>query len=197
MSFTPIAIEGRFTKPDGSASVGTISARLSSELRSTVDESILDAGVVTGSLDGAGRIVGSNGLALVLYATDDVTTEPVGAYYTFTLTLESSDVDEFNSPVPHSPSTWGAAISALCVDSAATTVLGSAVVTLTNLVVASSMIGASVTGTNVPLGATVLSIDALANTLTLSANATATGVDSTLTIHAGCVSLVSLIGNAL
>ncbi len=189
--FTQVALEGQFLNADESPATGTVCARLNGQIRN--QPSVVGPSTVCGLLDGAGRIIGQDQLALLLVATDDSTTLPEGVTYTLTLSLDGEPPVEFDTALPHNPSSFGAS-GAKVVDGLATTVEGQPLVTLVTVVASETMVGATITGTNI--SGTVESVDTDANTLTLSANATATGVDPTLTIAGGCVSFVALQQNA-
>lgn len=195
--FTPVAIEGTFLNPDDTAASGTLCLTPSTALVNS-DEPLEEQGTepVCGVLDSEGRITAQSGLALIANATDDTATTPVGAYYVFQLQLDGQLAIEFNSPLPHDVVGFRSG-AGVCVDVAATTTIDEPVVQLVNLIAASSMVGATVTGENFEGEPTVLSIDASANTITLSANATATGVDGSLTVESGCILFGALQANAL
>jgi hypothetical protein len=197
--FTPIAIEGLYSNADGTTSTGTITATPNSALVDLTEDSTQDQtrAPIVGIIDELGRIAAQDGLAFVLNATDDEGTLPIGASYTFTLTLDGEQIVEFSSPVPHNPTSFGGLFPKECVDTLAQTTEGSNVITLVNLLAASSMIGATVTGSHFATSTTITAVDALANTITVIANATSTGVDDTLTIAGGCIPFSTLQANAL
>jgi hypothetical protein len=187
--FTPIVVTGRYLNADGSAASGTFSATPQSVLLNGGIEQ--PAAPVSGQLDSSGRLVATSGEALVLNATDDSGTSPIGASYVFALKLDGVGTMEFESPLPHAPSS-----SFDAVDSEAVSTVLSPTVTLGNIVVAPEMVGVAVSGANLPAGTTILSVSTALNTITLSANANATGT-FTLTFASGVISLSALAANAL
>jgi len=195
MSITRVALEGKFINADGSPASGTICARLNTELSNTPET--VSPSVICGLLDGEGRIIGQDQRALVLYATDDAGTYPVGSTYTLTLELDGEMPVEFATPVPHAPAVWGGLVPVTCQDPAATTTISTEVVQLVHLVASFSMVGATVTGNHFTGSVTITAVDPAANTITVSANATTSGVDTALTIAGGCVELAALRENAL
>ena len=197
--FTPIAIEGQFTNADGSTSTGTITATPNSALIDVTGDETQDQAraPICGIIDSNGRIASQSGLAFVLNATDDADTLPIGASYTFTVVLDGEQIVEFSSGVPHDPSAFHSLLPVECVDVLATTTDESDIVTLVNLLAANSMIGATVTGNHIPSDTTITAVNEVTNTITLSNEATATGVDGNLEIVGGCIPFSVLQANAL
>lgn len=196
--FTKIALQSLFQNGDGSPASGSIFVTPRSALVNYGDEAEQQSiATIAGIIDALGRVAGINGCALVVNATDDATTLPIGASYLFTVQLNDQGVNEFSSLVPHSPETWAGLSSVKPTDVLATTIDTSPVVTLVNLLAAESMIGAVVTGLHIIGSPTVISVDVAANTITLSANATFTGVDGEIMIAGGCCLISGLQANAL
>ena len=197
MSFTQVAIEGQFLGADGSPASGTICVTPNSALINS-DAVVSEQGTqpICGVLDSQGRIVAQNGQALVVAATDDVGTWPIGSAYTFTLTLDGQSIIEFESPVPHVVTTFDSPVPPQVNDLTATATLGSPILQLRSSIAASSMIGQTITSSEFTGTPTVLSINAIANTITLSASANASGVSTTLFSN-GAIQFASLQANAL
>ena len=141
MSFTQVAIEGQFLGADGSPASGTICVTPNSALINS-DAVVSEQGTqpICGVLDSQGRIVAQNGQALVVAATDDVGTWPIGSAYTFTLTLDGQSIIEFESPVPHVVTTFDSPVPPQVNDLTATATLGSPILQLRSSIAASAMI---------------------------------------------------------
>ena len=199
MSITRVALEGKFINADGSPASGTICARLNTTLITTLINGplVLSPSVICGLLDGAGRIIGQNQRALVLYATDDAGTTPVGATYTLTLSLDGEMPEEFDTLMPHEGSAWSGPYPNTAYDPHATVVEGSPVITLVDIIASPTMVGAAaLTGSAFTGSQTVISVDVNANTVTVGSNASMTGVDSDLAVLIGIASFESLRLNA-
>ena len=196
MSFTMMAVQGLFTNPDGTPASGTLCITPNSAIENlTAGESPQTMQPVCGLLNQFGRIVSQAYTALEVAATDDSGTTPIGSSYTFSLKLDGQSLVEFSTPVPHDVASWSASYPVVCVDSAANTVLDSDVVELVNLLASPSMVGASITGSGITGGATILSVDPGANTVTMSSNAI--GSDAGVSIEGGCIPFTTLRANAL
>jgi hypothetical protein len=191
MGFTPIAIEGRFTNADGSPASGTICLEPDSELIN--GEETQSRQPICGLLDADGRIIGQDQRALVVNATDDAGTTPVGSSYTVTLQLDGQSVVGFSTPMPSNPASWGGVRPVTCTDPIASGSTASALISLVDLVAAEAMVGATLSGLNT---GTVVSVDETANTIMASGDSAFTGVH-TLTIEGGCVEFAALEANAL
>lgn len=192
MGFTLIAIEGQFTNADGSPAIGMICVTPGSEMEN--DGAWQMEMPVMGALDSMGRIVAAAGGALIVKATDDPATTPIGAYYTFSVRVSGQGLIEFSTGVPSGAND---AFTTGAVDQGAVAVEESPIVTLSTLIAAASMIGAVVTSTKFEGSPTILSVDDIANTVTLSENATASGTDDEFTIASGAVMFSELYENAL
>jgi hypothetical protein len=187
MTRTAISLQGLFLDANGSPAAGTVVATPNSTLTNGGIE--YPPAPIAGVLDPSGRIVAQSTYALEIGATDDAGTEPTGSSYTFTLKLDGASIQEFSAVVP-------AASTANETNGA--TVLNSAVVTLSSLVAAASMVGQAITGTNIPADTTVLSIGAAGtNQLTLSAEATATTATGCAFTVGGAVEFSALAADAL
>jgi hypothetical protein len=103
MAFTPITITGTFTKPDGSAASGTVTAILSMPLENGTAQ--VTPTPIVGILDASGALKDDSGLApFVLEANDDTGTTPAGSTYEFLIELDSAPVRAFSAVVPHATS---------------------------------------------------------------------------------------------
>ena len=197
MSFTMIALQAKFTNADGSPASGTVCATPNSHLEN------FDPGgepqtmePVCGLLDPNGRLVSQSYQSLVIAATDDPGTIPIGASYTFTIKLDGQDLVEFSSPLPSDPQSWPSTPPPSCSDDSATTVTDSPTIALVDLLASPTMVGAQVMGPAISGTAHVLSANRGTNTITIDANATETGAGGVI-IEGGCFPLTTLWANAL
>jgi hypothetical protein len=193
--FTQVALYAKFTGADGSPASGTLTAKLSSRITNPNGPSVVIPSVISGTFDNEGRLIAQNGEAFILDATDDAGTYPVGAYYTFTMALDSVGLTSWDSPLPCQATTWEGVGPATVVDADAICTAASAVVQLVDTIAATSMIGQVVTSAHFTGTPTVLSIDAVANTLTLSEVASTTG--NGITYGKGIFPVTTLMENAL
>jgi hypothetical protein len=186
MSFTPISIQGLFSNSDGSAATGYFTATPNSTM---VNDGIeLSQAPIAGVINGAGQIAAQSQFAFVVTANDDSGTTPPASNYTFSIAITSGPLIEFDALVPH-----------ICTATEANgaTTITNPVVQLSTLLASPSMVGQDITGTNIPGGTTVLSVDQLLNQITLSANATATQASGCEFVIGGCIEIETLQANAL
>jgi hypothetical protein len=190
VTLTAIAIEGQIVNPDGSTPTGSLSATLNAPLINGTQ--VIPAGAIAGLLNSEGQIVAASMDALVLWATDDAGTEPTGPdgipMYTFSLSVDGSPLREFSAPVPS---------ASTATETNGGSVDGSATVALDTLVASESMVGQEINGTNLPGGTRVQSVNAAANTLTLTQVATATSLGECVWVIGGAVAFSALIPAAL
>lgn len=185
VSLTRIAVQGTLTNPDGSAASGQFVATPAASLINGQD--VASPGPQAGVIDPSGRIVAQSLEALVINATDDDGTSPTGTAYTFSIKIDGAGIVEFTAAVPN---------DSIATETMGITSDGVNVVMLTTLVAWPSMIDRPISGTNIPAAATVTDVDTLTNTVTISADATATTIGCTFEIG-GAVDLTTLIDNAL
>lgn len=185
--FSQVAIEGQFTNPDGSPASGTVCLTPNSRLVN--GEDIQSEAPICGVLEAQGRIVSQGYQALVVSATDDEGTTPVGASYTVTLQVNGQEVVEFATPVSED---FGP-----CHDVLATTSETEPTIVLVGLIASPSMVGATLTGNNFDGAQEIISVDPGANMVTVNTDASATGVDGAIVITGGCASFALLEANAL
>ena len=183
MSRTTIAIEGTVLDSGGAAAAGTIC--FTPTTTATNGSEFYDAQPVCGTFDADGRIIGQSGEALNVLASDDAGTTPI-VTYVVDLSVTGQPASTFRVQVPS---------ASTATDPSVTTTLGSTSVVLAALIVSSSMIGRTVTGTNWPLGTTVVAVDSATNALTLSQAATSSGT-CTATVS-GAVSITDLLAAQL
>ncbi len=177
---TLLAVEGLWLRPDGTPATGWCSFTANSIAYNAGLE--YRNGPLSGYLDELGRLCATSGYALELFATDDAGTTPTDLTYTVTERIDEQDLWEFTTALP-------AASTAM--DAAASLVLGSPLCQLGNLIAAACMVGQPISGTGVPSLATVLGFDPIGNTLTMSAGASASETQTTITVG-GAVLLSSL-----
>jgi hypothetical protein len=103
MSATLVTVTGSFTKPGGLPAQGRITAVCSRPLVNGAEH--IDNTPVVGRLDSTGSLVAPAGGPFLLAATDDDVTDPTGAFYTWTIQLDSAPIRAFTAPLPHVPST--------------------------------------------------------------------------------------------
>ena len=190
MSFTPIAIEGQFINADGSYASGTVCVTPNSTLLNAGESQ--SAQPICGVLDGLGRITSQGGEALIVNATDDAGTSPIGSSCTFLINLDGQSAYQFESPVP---SGANSALPAVVTDSVSLTATSNQIV-LNELIASTTMIGKTLTGAGITGTATITAINQLTNTLTINVNATTTET-STITIAGAAVSINTLKANSL
>jgi hypothetical protein len=112
MAFTQITLTATFTRPDGSAAQGKVTATLSQAIQNGT--AILDPTPVVGILNAAGALQNSSGVRpFTLEANDDPATLPQGSTYAFVVELDSAPVREFEAIVPHTASAGTIDLSAL------------------------------------------------------------------------------------
>ena len=196
MSFTMIALQGKFTNPDGTPASGTICATPTAMLENfSPGVEPQTAEPVCGLLDAEGRIVGQNYQAMEITATDDPNTTPIGASYIFGLKLDGQPFVEFTTPVPSNPSSWGSSYEVACYDNTAVTVADSPTIVLVDLVAGVAMVGAQITGPGIDGTAHIISVNPTAKSVTIDSPAIAS--DAGVTIEGGCIPLMTLRANAL
>lgn len=186
MSITPISIQGQLQNADGSPATGTIVATPNSLLANGAE--LYPTSPIAGLLNAEGQVVAQSMYALTVGATDDAGTTPAGSDYTFTIKLDGSPIQEFTAAIPH---------ASTATETNGDTVALSPIVVLDTLVAAESMVTQPITGTNIPGGTTVLSVNPATNSLTLSANASGTQLGGCQFVVGGAVELSVLLTNAL
>lgn len=164
MSQTKITVVGTFTNPDETALSGQFTFAPTEAMVNGLVQ--VDAAPVPGILSAAGQLIHPSGYPLVLYANDDPATVPATGAYVITARLLGQPIVEFTSVVSYLATA----------SDTATVTSGNPEVYLNDIAVCPTMVGQPVTGTGIPAGATVLSIDVPNNGLVLSANATASGL---------------------
>lgn len=158
---TPISVQMLATDESDVPATGTVCVRtLEAEFSPVVFTSNPSCGVI----DVLGRLVSQNYSALFVNASDDAGFDTL---YTFTIAFDGQEQIEFQCKVPG---------DSTATEAAAQTTNGSPTVTLMSLIAANAMLGQPIVGGNWPDDTTVIGVSVIANTVTLSANATATGI---------------------
>ena len=183
---TPVSIQGLFIDSSESPAQGQITARPSQAV--SAGARLYSADPARGIINVSGQLCDQGLQAFNLWATDDsVSPSEPPLDYTFSLRISGQALQEFRAYVPGSstaPETNGSTTS------------GSAIIHLSDLLASSSMVGGSISGANIPNGATVTDYDDIANTLTLSLPATATGSGLAFVVP-GAILLASLMEDAV
>jgi hypothetical protein len=92
--FTFITVTGTYKNADGTFPAGKVTFTPTAAMRST--SAILEAGTVTGRLNGSGVV------SVSLAATDDASTTPTGVTYLVVETITGAPTRSYNIAVPHS-----------------------------------------------------------------------------------------------
>ena len=108
MAFTTVEVSGHIEAPGGGPAVGAnISFSLTAPLVDSTDGAIVAATPITGVTDENGMITDGNGNEyVVLYATDDPTSEPQGQVYQCTIYVPSSPPGSLYQSGSYFPKFW-------------------------------------------------------------------------------------------
>jgi hypothetical protein len=98
MALTPVIITGTFTREDGSAATGTVTATLNEQIQNGT--TVIEPTPILGELV-AGKLLNQAKTAFTVDANDDAVTVPPGSYYSFLIQLDNAPVREFNAVVKH------------------------------------------------------------------------------------------------
>lgn len=190
MSLTQITIGGRWTLPSGGGSQGQVVLTLSATLRNGTTE--VSPASIPGTFDPSGRVCSPGLFPLIVDANDDAPTTPPGSSYEIDLTIDGTQLETFEAVISH---------LATAVDSAGVTAT-STTITLGNLLASPTMVGQTITGTDIPGSTTVTgyafvpSGAGAVNTLTISNPATGSHSGASFTIG-GVVDLGALVPSVL
>jgi hypothetical protein len=193
MGFTKITLQMQMVNADGTAASGTVYITPTRTLTNGIvgsDTFIASANAVAGAFDGAGRLVGVDGEAMTMNATDDSETLPIGSVYIFTIRIDGQGVVEFRSPLWSSYTSLDLPIPLTCCEETPTMEEGSPVVQLASLVACAGMVGLEITDDLIT--GSVIDFDSVANTITLDANATGTGTGERLVFETPLMNLWAL-----
>ena len=99
MALTQITITGTFTRANGEAAQGTVTATLSQTIQNAT--TVIEPTPVVGQISPAGKLLNQANDAFVLYANDDAATEPQGSTYAFLIETDNAPVREFTATIKH------------------------------------------------------------------------------------------------
>lgn len=99
MAFTQVTITETFTRADGSAAEGTVTATLSEPIQN--GGAMIEPAPIVGTLNVQGQLVAQDLAPFTLAAVDDTGTLPTGATYTFLVEVDSAPVREFTAVLSH------------------------------------------------------------------------------------------------
>ena len=180
---TPISIQSLLLSGDGTPATGTIC--LTPTTSAVNSDQLYGAEPICGLFDTKGRVVAQNYEALEVWASDDDGIDPVVAYVV-SVRIDGQSLLEFTCTIPAASTAF---------DAGAVTADGTTTVNLSELVVSPSMVGQPITGGNIPISTTVVSVDVGQNALTMSNPATMSG--TTIVAIGGAAALTGLLAAAL
>lgn len=93
MALTQITVQGTYKNPDGSAAQGTVTFQLNQVLQDSLGHTLADRAPIVVTL-----VAGV--ASALLYATDDPTTQPVGATYSVTESITNAPRRSYSISVP-------------------------------------------------------------------------------------------------
>lgn len=166
MAFTQPTISHTFQNADGTAASGSIEFTLGGRMQNGTISLVPSS--ITSNLNGSGA------LSQALYSNLDPSTLPAypnNVQWRVDIRILGADTETYFISVPP-----------IQTETSGSTTNLSEIVQLSSLTAQVWMVGQSISGTGIPSGATITSVNTTANQVTISANATATGSGLTLTL---------------